>query len=178
MKSLKSVCLFFVSTMLLGLSGCMAPLVQASGDGDITKVRSMLDSGADPNWAGVRGAGGGVPIIWASMKGHADVVKLLLEKGADPNKMDHVFFALREAVVHNHPDVVKVLLDDPATEVDETNHSQITSLAFASCANREEMVKLLIAHKANPTITHWPIFCNHEKAKKLIETFTARNSDQ
>lgn len=60
-------------------------LIDAVTEGDIHLVKSLLDSGADPN---VQGKNKNTALISASEKGFTNIVKLLLGRGADPNLRD------------------------------------------------------------------------------------------
>ncbi len=55
-------------------------LIQASMKGDVEKVISLLDSGADINAKDQRGW---TALLWAVSRGQMDLVKLLLDRGAD-----------------------------------------------------------------------------------------------
>ena len=61
------------------------PLIDASGQGDLGKVRDLLDRGA-----GVNAVDGSkeTPLHWASCYGHEAVAALLLERGAGVNAVD------------------------------------------------------------------------------------------
>lgn len=60
------------------------PLCTPVDDGDLSEVKKLLDSGADPD-AAVLSSGGWPVLMRAIGKGHTDIVKVLLEAGANPN---------------------------------------------------------------------------------------------
>lgn len=60
-------------------------LHQAAIDGDITKIRNLLASGANVN---AKDKDGRTALILAALKGRVEVVQLLLNNGADPNAQD------------------------------------------------------------------------------------------
>ena len=57
-------------------------LQKAARDGDVAKLRSLLDFGADPNQ---RGGNGNCPLIEAVAAGHLDAVRVLIAAGASSN---------------------------------------------------------------------------------------------
>src|SRR5260370_30117625 len=59
------------------LSGGELDLLSASGEGDLARVKDLLDQGVSVN---TKDEGGRTPLIEASDNGHADIVKLLLYK--------------------------------------------------------------------------------------------------
>ncbi|MFO7957437.1 MAG: ankyrin repeat domain-containing protein, partial [Candidatus Brocadiia bacterium] len=60
-------------------------LREAARDGDLERVRALLQEGAEPN---ARGHAGGTALHNAARAGHAGVVEALLEAGADVNATD------------------------------------------------------------------------------------------
>jgi uncharacterized protein len=82
-------------------------LANAVGSGQVTRVRELIDSGADVNESGEQGW---TPLCWAAGKGNLEMVTLLVEKGAD------VFKCGRDqrtpqliALAAGHADVVRFL---------------------------------------------------------------------
>jgi ankyrin repeat protein len=49
--------------------------------GDLIKVQTLLENGANPN---TKDNNGWTPLHWAAFKDYVDVVRVLLERGADP----------------------------------------------------------------------------------------------
>jgi len=60
-------------------------LIKASRDGDISKVRSLIESGHNLNTRDERGQ---TALIKASIYGHTDIARMLIEAGADVNIID------------------------------------------------------------------------------------------
>ena len=60
-------------------------LLQAACDGDVFKVKSLLEQGADIN---AKDKNGRTALILATEKGYVEIVKVLLEHGADVNAID------------------------------------------------------------------------------------------
>ncbi len=64
------------------------PLHEAAAQGDVARVRSLLQQSAAPIDA--RDASGRTALMLAVLHGHEAVVRALLEQGADPNISDAV----------------------------------------------------------------------------------------
>ena len=58
-----------------------APIHQAAKNGDVDKVRRVIEEGADPN---ALDREGGTALHWAVAKKHADVARVLVKAGAKP----------------------------------------------------------------------------------------------
>ncbi|MCK5340888.1 MAG: ankyrin repeat domain-containing protein, partial [Desulfobulbaceae bacterium] len=62
------------------------PLQSAAARGDLEKVRSLLESGADVN---AKGRNNSTALIVASGPEHARIVKILMDNGADIHARDN-----------------------------------------------------------------------------------------
>lgn len=65
----------------------MTALHEAARNGDIERLKSLLDNGADVNAKDEKN--GAAPLHYAAGHGHARAVKLLLDKGAEVNARDN-----------------------------------------------------------------------------------------
>jgi len=94
------------------LAACATPLMKASAAGDLNAMKTLLDTGADPNEYKFNTL---PPLIesigMVSTPERVDAVNLLLERGADPNKMFGVWTPLDWAVNMKKFRIVKLLLD-------------------------------------------------------------------
>lgn len=127
-------------------------LLAASAAGDVERVRSLLEAGADPD---TNLAGSGTPLIRAASRGHIDVVETLLRGGADPDLVlansrgweapgeELMRTALTEAARRGHLRVAQRLLDAGAT-VDAQPSGDATALMEAAENRHEEIVRLLL----------------------------------
>jgi len=89
-------------------------LTQASMNGDVEKVISLLGSGADIN---VKDQRGWTPLLWAVSRGQMDLVKLLLDKGAVVNpKHEYGWTALKIAKAKGNKEIVGLLKAHGAKE--------------------------------------------------------------
>ncbi|KAJ3229162.1 hypothetical protein HDU81_005583 [Chytriomyces hyalinus] len=118
------------------------------------------------------------PLLRACLFGHLAVVQLFLEHGADPTlwESSQKFCALNLAVQDNNLEIVKLLLSNERTRVDQPDYGQWTSLHWASELGNTEMAKLLMSHGAQVdaadeeerTCLHWACVRGVLKMVKLL----------
>ncbi|WP_422467820.1 ankyrin repeat domain-containing protein [Endozoicomonas sp. ALC013] len=122
----------------------MNTLAEAAADGDLAKVETLLDSGANPN---ILGYFSYTPLHHAAHFGHHAIVKILLAYGADPNlKRMSGLTALQSAVDAGHLNVYKTLL--PVTHQLDWN----SLLQKFSRHGWEDQVKMALAKGADPNM--------------------------
>ena len=101
-------------------------LIDAALNGDIRRVRELLDLGVDPN---IRDNDGLTALISASSYGHSDIVRLLLDYGADPSIRDNTDgTALIEASGNGHTDIVRLIRDHINLQKAKQNLAFMSSL--------------------------------------------------
>lgn len=142
--------------MLLLLAACGGPgfedrqklgtaLIEAAKKGQVDKVESLLEAGADVN---ARGQDRQTPLMAASLGGHPEVVQLLIEKGADVNATrEHRRTALMSATFKGHAEVVRILVENGA-KVNARDDEGATALSWALDAGHNEVADMLRAHGA------------------------------
>ena len=69
-------------------------LIWASGEGDIDRVKLLLDAGASINW--IDESSGNTAILQAARNGHFDIVDLLRERGADSTIKSYSYEQIRK----------------------------------------------------------------------------------
>jgi ankyrin repeat protein len=126
------------------------PLHDAARDGDLQKVRALIDEGAAIDARSDRGE---TPLILAILKGHADVVGLLIARGADVMaRNERGLTPLHAAAYSGSADVARLLLDHGAELEDRANVSGATPLIVAAEENRVAVAELLLARGADLSI--------------------------
>jgi len=145
-----------ISLSLLTSCASLGPLHRAAESGNINKVRTLLDAGADVNHRANPGLmelepDGITPLFLAAKYGHADAVRLLIKNGADVNaKSNSKANALGTAARWGHTDIARILLDAGA-EVDVVDGwSGGTPLSYATEMGNSTLVRLLLKAGADP----------------------------
>lgn len=126
-----------------------AKLYEASGNGDVDAVRSLLKAGASPQ---LSDDDLGTALIHAASKGQIEIVKILLEPGSAPFpvNLEYAGVALSHAASEAHREVVAILLE----ELEEISDPPICihlayAIMHAASENKIEALKVLL--KERPT---------------------------
>jgi hypothetical protein len=124
-----------------------AALLQAVLWGNLKLVQALVQKGADPN------LDDGQILDTAIMRDREDIASFLLDHGADPNgSFMGVPQALHFAVERGNIRLVEKLIAK-RTDVNANDYVGAgTALILACEANQLEIVKLLLAHGADPTM--------------------------
>ena len=152
-------------------------LHDASRDGDIERVRALIDAGSDLD---EQGDNGQTALNTAILEGHASVAVLLIDRGADVGaKNEGGFTALHAAAYVNAFEVAELLLDRGANP---DGGAGSTPLYLASQKGHLEVIELLLAKEADPTIaTADGITPLHEAAVighlEISQTLVAHGAD-
>jgi ankyrin repeat protein len=126
------------------------PLHDAARDGDLEKVRALIDEGAEID---ARGENGETPLILAILGGHADVTELLIGLGADVMARNaRGLTPLHAAAYSGSAELARLLLDHGAALEDTANVSGATPLMLAAEENHVAVAELLIARGADLSI--------------------------
>ena len=117
------------------------PILEASSNGDLGKVKSLIEAEANIN---AKNKDGNTPLHLAAREGHENVVKLLVEAGVDIKAKDKygntpLHFAAREG----NENMAKLLVDAKAG-VNKKNSIGDTPLHFAAGRGHEDVARFLV----------------------------------
>jgi hypothetical protein len=121
-------------------------LYAAARDGDVEKVRLLLEAGADVNWAN-EAEGQFTPLIFAAQNGHTECVRLLLAApGININQagQDGVT-PLFCAAGLGHKECVRLLLAAPGININQAAQDGTTPLSAATYKGHTECANLIRA---------------------------------
>lgn len=154
---LRSVGFFLV--VLSALSGCnerppQYQMIPAVLDGDMGKVRTLLDDTAHVNINWRAGGDGETALIVAAGHNKIAIAKLLLARGADPNiATDENNTPLQAAAYHGFTEMVKLLIEAGAdVNAAETRYGH-SPLMMAARKGHGDVVKLLLDAGADRNAT-------------------------
>lgn len=122
----------------------------AARNGDIKELAAYEQ--VQGEWA-ARNSRGYTPFILTTYYGHAEAAKTLVGFGADPCAVDYKGDnAYMGVAFKGHVEVAKWMLGDTQCDINHRNYAGQTALMMASLFGHEEMVALLLKHKADPRI--------------------------
>jgi len=150
--------LLALGTALLATGACDAqgprtPLTQAAAGNDVAALRELLDNGHKAD----EGGDSWTALIWATRSGSIEAINLLLDAGADVNRPgstgdDWDATPLQHAILQRQPAAVRVLLDRGADVNRGAGPGSLTPLMLAAGDTDPSILKLLLAHGADPTV--------------------------
>jgi len=95
---------------------------EVSMDGDLKKLKYLLDNGEDPN---KRASAGSTPIIFAAVEGKVNVINMLIQYGAKVNATnDSGYTALDYALDIKNKNTVSFLLKNGAKKGNELQKTE------------------------------------------------------
>jgi uncharacterized protein len=128
-------------------SAFAGPLHDAAREGNLEKVRALIDEGAEIDEQSNRGE---TPLILATLAGRKEVVELLIEKGADiDGRNAGGFTPLHAAAYAGDAAITELLIAKGANINDAQNKAGVTPLFPAIEEDHKEVAELLIAEGAD-----------------------------
>lgn len=125
----------------------LPPLHAAAQAGNLSQLRQLLASGADPNEiASDDGTGGGTPLHYAMAHGRQAVIASLLQAGSSPNSraVPADDTPLHLAARENHAGAVKQLVEAGA-DIEARMESGATPCVLAAQFGARDAVEALLA---------------------------------
>lgn len=131
--------------------------------------------------------GGATPLILASYLGYTDIVNALIEKDVDIKAKDDVdgCMAIHLAAANGKNEVIEILLDVDASNINDVDNKGNTPLHWASMKDRPDTVSLLIENGAdieakdvdNWTALHYAAaFASLQTVEALVDNGADKNS--
>ena len=116
-------------------------LIQAAWDGDVNRMKELIDAGDDVNFNKTANPSC-IPLTCAAKQGHLEAAQILIDSNADIEMTDDSHMtALMWAAENGHTDVVRLLLSKGA-DVNATHYGE-TALNLAKGKGRTDIVDLL-----------------------------------
>jgi len=153
----RSMRLLGLGAALLAAAACaqrpQTPLTQAAARNDVVALRQLLAAGHEAD----EGGDSWTALIWASRTGSIDALNVLLDSGADINLPgstgdDWDATPLQHAILQRQPAAVRVLLDRGADMNRDAGSGSLTPLVLAAGDTDPSILKLLLAHGADPAV--------------------------
>lgn len=143
--------------------GGISEITTAVAEGDVTKVKELLNSGVNPD---IQDPDGWTPLMWAAQDDNISMINLLTKAGADPNLVDYYEdTALLLAIYENNVDAIRTLISVGA-DPNMADSTKYTPLMAAVTNENIESVKVLLELGANPNLKDEDNFTAFLYAKK------------
>lgn len=130
-------------------------VLAATQGGHVEAARLLIERSADVN---AQDHIEDSAFLLAGARGHTEIARLALRAGADPKRLNRYGgTALIPACHYGHVDTVRLLLAESAIDVNHVNRLGWSALLEAvilgdGSARYPEIVRLLLAHRANPNL--------------------------
>jgi len=163
----------------------LTPLYIACEKNHFDVVKYLVSVGAHINKQEHQGI---TPLSIASGYGSPEMVQYLLDKRADPLLRNFVNgnTPLHVAAVDKKPRVIEILCRNPGVDIDARDLGSFTPLCLVGKSGDKEIIKILLAHRANPnaigwnrnSILHIASWCGHVDAVETMLSVPETNCNQ
>ena len=127
-----------------------APFLEAALEGSLTTIETALANGTP---ADACAEDGRTALMLSAFNGHTAIVKALLKAGAAISARDQTGrTALMYASTGPNPNTIETLLNAGANVNAVDGHERWSPLMFAAAEGHQDVVNLLLRHKADPTL--------------------------
>jgi len=124
----------------------MSELHKAARRGDLQRVKSLVEKGADVN---TRDNDGETPLHEAASEGYLEVARFLVERGADVNAKDnHGLTPLHAAASEGYPEIAQLLVEKGAN-ITVRDNDGLTPLHLAAVFGHLEVARFLVEKGAD-----------------------------
>lgn len=144
----------FFAFLLIGINSTVTAkeidIFEAARQSDDGAIKAYILEGKELNVVNNKAY---TPFILAAYYGHTQALDTLLKANADACAVDKKGSnALMGVAFKGYDQVAKWLLENTRCDVNHQNYAGQTVLMMASLFGREEMIKLLLEHGANPDL--------------------------
>lgn len=123
---------------------------QAALDGDLEKVKMLLQQGVECNAADEEGR---TALMLASFNGHSEIILMLMKEGAVIDQRDYMD---RTALIYGatgaFPETVRILLENGADPNSVDSEEHFSPLMYAAAEGHLEVVKVLVQYGADRSL--------------------------
>ena len=139
-------------------------IIQAVAEEDVTKVKTQLNAGIDPN---ITDIDSWTPLMWAVQNNNVAIINLLIDAGADLDLQDsYEETALIKAISQEYVGTTKALIEAGA-DPNLSDSYGWTPLMAASTSGNIDLVRILLEAGADPNSKDETSFTAFLHAKKL-----------
>ncbi|MEE9345831.1 MAG: ankyrin repeat domain-containing protein [Methylococcales bacterium] len=152
---MNKIAIFIIALWVINISQTAAAetidIFVAAREGNSRDIKTYAQNGKDVN---VTNSKNYTPFILATYNGHIEAAETLLQVGANACALDNKGNnALMSVAFKGYQQVAQWLVEKTQCGVNHQNYAGQTSLMMASLFGRQDIIKLLLEHGADPQLT-------------------------